>query len=254
MRTVFLFSFLLCVSCSLMTCTKRHFPFVDEGIETVFIEGGTFQMGSNESDDEQPIHSVTVSSFYMGKYEVTQKQWRDIMGNNPSYFKNCDNCPVETVSWDDIQTFLQKLNTKTGKNYRLPTEAEWEYACRAGTATTFNTGDNLTTAQANYNGNYPWKSYPKEEYRQKTMPVGSFAPNAWGLYDMHGNVREWCSDRYGAYSSAAVSNPTGAATCTARVLRSGSWLDGAFNCRSAIRNYYGTDYRSSYIGFRVCLS
>jgi formylglycine-generating enzyme required for sulfatase activity len=224
--------------------------------DMVFIQGGTFSMGSNEYDWEQPIHSVTVSSFSMGKYEVTQKQWRDIMGNNPSHFSGCDNCPVEQVSWDDIQTFLQKLNAKTGKNYRLPTEAEWEYACRAGTATTFNTGDNLTTAQANYNGNYPWKNYPKGEYRQKTIPVGSFAPNAWGLYDMHGNVWEWCSDWYSSdyYKNSPSNNPKGAATGSYRVIRGGSWDFSADYCRSAYRGSNDAVIRNDSFGFRVCHS
>jgi formylglycine-generating enzyme required for sulfatase activity len=219
-----------------------------------YISSGTFQMGSNDGEsDEKPTHSVTLSSFYMSQYEVTQKQWRDIMGTNPSYFKDCDNCPVEQVSWNEIQDFLQKLNTKTGKNYRLPTEAEWEYACRAGTTTTFNTGDNLTTAQANYDGNYPWKNYPKGEYRQKTTPVDSFSPNAWGLYDMHGNVWEWCSDWYGSYSSGAVTNPKGPSTGTNRVLRGGSWDYYAVSCRSADRLSDTPDDRSNSYGFRIAL-
>jgi formylglycine-generating enzyme required for sulfatase activity len=210
-------------------------------------------MGSNEYEWEQPTHTVTLDSFYMSQYEVTQKQWRDIMVTNPSYFKDCDNCPVEQVSWDDIQDFLRKLNAQTGKKYRLPTEAEWEYACRAGTTTPFNTGENLTTAQANYNGNYPWKNNAKGEYRQKTTPVGSFSPNAWGLYDMHGNVWEWCSDWYGSYNSAAVTNPKGPSSGTSRVLRGGSWTLNAVHCRSANRYSLTPVNRDDLNGFRIAL-
>ncbi|GAB4401903.1 MAG: hypothetical protein OHK0053_25200 [Microscillaceae bacterium] len=217
-------------------------------LEMVQIKGGTFMMGSptsepeRESDETQ--HQVTLRDFKMGKYEVSQAQWRAVMGSNPSRFKDCDNCPVENVSWEDIQEFLQKLNAMTGKNYRLPTEAEWEYACRAGTTTPFYTGNNLTTDQANYDGN------SKGQYRAKTTPVGSFAPNAWGLYDMHGNVWEWCSDWYDEYSSTAQTNPEGPATGSYRVLRGGSWLYYASSCRSANRHLTPT-FRSSFNGFRL---
>lgn len=220
--------------------------------EMVFIQGGTFQMGSNEGeDDEKPLHSVSLSSFYMGKYEVTQKQWQEVMGSNPSDFKNCANCPVETVSWDDVQEYIHKLNQRTGKQYRLPTEAEWEYACRAGSATPFNTGACLKTAQANYDGNYPYTGCSQGEYRHKTTPVGTFTPNAWGLYDMHGNVYEWCSDCYGFYCSASQANPAGPSEGASRVLRGGSWLSHAHRCCSAFRLNYFPSARSYVIGFRL---
>lgn len=219
----------------------------------VSIPSGSFQMGGNEYSSEKPVHRVTLSAFKMSKYEVTQQQWRAVMGKNPSYFKNCDNCPVEQVSWNDVQEFIKKLNQQTGKNYRLPTEAEWEYACRAGTTTPFNTGNNLTTNQANYNGNYPYLSNAKGAYRKKTIAVGSFAPNDWGLYDMHGNVWEWCQDWYGKYSNNTQTNPTGASSGTYRVLRGGSWTFNAVYCRSAYRTYTSPTSGSDGIGFRLVL-
>ena len=224
--------------------------------EMIAVKGGTFQMGSpaNEKDrgSDETQHQVTVSDFYIGKYEVTQKQWQEIMGTNPSNFKG-DNLPVEQVSWNDIQEFIKKLNQKTGKNYRLPTEAEWEYACKAGTSTPFNTGNNLTTSQANYDGNYPYNNNAKGEYRAKTMPVGSFSPNSWGIYDMHGNVWEWCSDWYGNYPSGSQTNPQGLNTGSDRVSRGGSWGDDAQFCRSAYRYDHAPGNRNGSIGFRLAL-
>jgi formylglycine-generating enzyme required for sulfatase activity len=210
----------------------------------VRINGGTFTMGSPASepgrfDNEGPQHSVTVSSFYMGKYEVTQREWREVMGNNPSNFKG-DDLPVEQVSWYDVVEYCNKRSQREGlaaaytingtnvtwnksaNGYRLPTEAEWEYACRAGTTTPFSTGNNITTSQANYNGNYPYNGNAKGTYQLKTTPAGSFAPNAWGLYDMHGNVWEWCWDWYGDYAQAQT-DPMGAGSGSSRVNRGGSW-------------------------------
>ena len=225
--------------------------------QMVLVKGGEFMMGDDKSDFafEKPAHKVIVSDFYIGKYEVTQKEWFDIMGTNPSSFNGCDNCPVEYVSWDDVQKFIQTLNNKSGKTYRLPTEAEWEYACRAGTTTPFNTGNNLTTSQANYNGNYPYNNNQKGVYREKTMPVGSFAPNALGLYDMHGNVWEWCNDWYDGkyYANSPQNNPKGPSTGSRRVFRGGSWDYYAQYCRSAYRGSYTPDDRSYFLGFRLAL-
>jgi len=241
----------------------------------VYIQGGTFTMGSptnepNRGNDEVQ-HQVTVSSFYMEKYEVTQKEYQEVMGNNPSSFKG-DNLPVENVSWYDAIEYCNKRSQKEGltpaytrngdnvtwnrnaNGYRLPTEAEWEYACRAGTTTPFNTGNNITTSQANYNGNYPYNSNAKGEYREKTMPVGSFAPNAWGLYDMHGNVSEWCWDWYSSYSNNYQTDPTGAVTGSARVERGGYWYYDGRNLRSASRSNYHPNARLSFIGFRLVRS
>jgi formylglycine-generating enzyme required for sulfatase activity/uncharacterized protein with PIN domain len=243
----------------------------------VRVEGGTFTMGSpaNEPeryDKEGPQHQVTVSFFYMGKYEVTQREYQEVMGTNPSYFKG-DNLPVEKVSWFDAIEYCNKRSQKEGlipaysisgtgdnrtvtwnKNangYRLPTEAEWEYACRTGMATPFSTGNNITTSQANYNGNYPYNNNAKGMYREKTTTVGSFASNAWGLYDMHGNVWEWCWDWYGSYSSGAQTNPVGASSGDSRVGRGGSWYSYAEFVRSAYRSGStpsGWDYS---LGFRL---
>lgn len=231
------------------------------GMKFVLIPPGTFMMGSpfNEPeryDDERQHKVMLTKDFYMGTTEVTQGQWRKIMGNNPSYFKNCgDNCPVENVSWDDCQEFIRKLNRKEGTNkYRLPTEAEWEYTCRAGTTTPFCTGNCISTNQANYDGNYPMPGCPRGKYRDTTTKVGSFGPNHWGLYDMHGNVREWCQDWYGSYPMGYVTDPYGPAVGLERVLRSGSWGNEAKYVRSACRHWRNPDRRYYSYGFRVALT
>jgi formylglycine-generating enzyme required for sulfatase activity len=233
----------------------------DDGL--VLVTGGTFKMGCTSEqkdcgDDEKPTHQVTLSDFYIGKYEVTQKLWTEIMGENPSYFKNGDNYPVEQVSWDDIQTFLSKLNTKyPNRNYRLPTEAEWEYAARGGgKEVVFGNGKNtLDPKEANFNASAANKtSYSLAgEYRQKTTPVGSFIPNAIGLYDMSGNVWEWCSDWYGSdyYKNSPATNPQGPTSGSFRVFRGGSWSDYPQYCRVAFRSGYSPDYRYNSIGFRL---
>ncbi|RXK85137.1 TIR domain-containing protein [Chlorobaculum sp. 24CR] len=227
----------------------------------VLIKGGQFMMGSPKSEedrsDDETQHNVKLSDFAMCRYAVTQEEWQKVTGSNPSSFKG-DNLPVEQVSWDDCQAFIKKLNEKTGGgNYRLPTEAEWEYACRAGTTTPFNTGENLTTDQANYDGNYPYGKNPKGEYREKTVPVDSFQPNGFRLYNMHGNVWEWCSDRYDeAYyeecrKQGVVENPRGPETGSNRVLRGGSWYNYAGYCRSADRAGGYPGFRCYNVGFRL---
>ena len=230
------------------------------GQEFVYIEPGTFMMGSPENepgrDSDEIQHKVTLTKgFYMQTTEVTQGQWKAVMGNNPSSFKDCgDDCPVENVSWEDAQEFIKKLSRKEGKEYRLPTEAEWEYAARAGTTTPFHTGRCLSTDQANYDGNYPPEGCAEGKYREKTVPAGSFSPNAYGLYDMHGNVWEWCQDWYGDYPAGSVTNPEGSSTGSYRVFRGGGWYRYAVNCRSAYRGYDSPGYRSSDLGFRLALS
>jgi formylglycine-generating enzyme required for sulfatase activity len=209
------------------------------GMEFMYIPAGNFMMGSNEGGDEK-AHRVTLSQpFWMGRTEVTQAQWQAVMGNNPSYFKNCPQCPVETVSWEDAQRFVDKLNAQNdGFKYRLPTEAEWEYAARSGT-----TGD--------YAGNLDSMAWYSGNSGNKTHEVATKQPNAWGLYDMHGNVWEWCEDWYGDYPSGAVTNPTGAASGSYRVFRGGSWYFDAVNLRSAYRNRNSPSLRLSRLGFRV---
>jgi len=221
------------------------------GMNFVLIPAGTFMMGSPSDElgrrKDELQHKVTITkSFYLQSTEVTQRQWREIMGSNPSRFKDCgDNCPVEQVSWDDAQEFIVKLNEREGTDkYRLPTEAEWEYACRAGSTTRFCFGDDETTL-----GEYAWYS----DTGLRPHPVGQKNPNAWGLYDMHGNVWEWCQDRYGDYPSSPVTDPTGPSLGTFRVLRGGSWGDyglGA-DCRSALRLSVSPVSRNYGIGFRV---
>jgi len=227
-------------------------------LEMEKIPAGTFKMGSpsGETDrrpNEGPLHAVTISKdFYMGKYEVTQGQWTKVMGSNPSEFKNGDNCPVETVSWDDICKsggFLEKINILTGKTFRLPTEAEWEYACRAGTETRFYFGEDPAPEFKSISG-YVWYN---GNSRGTPHPAGQKLPNAFGLYDMHGNVFEWCSDFYGNYDARAVSDPSGPAIGSGRVARGSSWGNYAYNCRSAYRYGYYQSYSYCLLGFRIVL-
>jgi formylglycine-generating enzyme required for sulfatase activity len=188
--------------------------------------------------------------------QVTQGQWESVMADNPSDFKDGgSDCPVEQVSWEDTQAFISKLNQQEGTGkYRLPTEAEWEYACRAGTDGPFYFGKCLSTDQANYNGNYPLEGCSKGEFRDKTTPVGSFDANNYGLYDMHGNVREWCQDWFGNYPTSAVTDPTGPENGADRVLRGGGWIFNAWYCRSAFRDRSRPGNRDDYTGFRLVFS
>ncbi|MBP8132002.1 MAG: SUMF1/EgtB/PvdO family nonheme iron enzyme, partial [Candidatus Hydrogenedentes bacterium] len=226
-------------------------------LDLVWCPPGTFLMGSPESEPERkPIetqHQVTLTQgFWMGKYEVTQGQWERVMGTNPSLFKGDPRLPAEQVSWGDCQKFLAKLNGRvSGGGFRLPTEAQWEYACRAGTSTPFHFGETISTDQANYNGNYTYGNGRKGVWRQKTTVVGSFPSNAWGLHDMHGNIWEWCADWFGDYASGSVTDPAGAASGRDRVLRGGSWNSGPTCCRSASRDHYTPGARLNYGGFRV---
>jgi formylglycine-generating enzyme required for sulfatase activity len=226
------------------------------GMKLARIPKGTFTMGSPESEegrysDEGPQHSVTISKdYYLGAYEVTQEQYQRIMGENPSAFKGANN-PVETVSWEDAVAFCKKLSElpeekAAGRVYRLPTEAEWEYACRAGSTSRFGFGDNYSQL-----GSYAWFDANSSS---TTQPVGGKTSNAWGLYDMHGNVWEWCADWKGDYSTSAVTDPAGPATGSSRVLRGGSWYYVAAICRSAYRGRPVPSYRFHDSGFRVALS
>ena len=228
-------------------------------LEMVEIPGGTLIMGSPESEagrdsKEGPQHQVTVPAFFMAKYELTQAQYQAIMGSNPSAFKG-NNRPVERVSWNDAVTFCEKLSQKTQKYYRLPSEAEWEYACRAGTTTPFYFGESITPELVNYDGNYTYASAQKGQYRQQTTDVGSFPPNAFGLYDMHGNVWEWCQDDYiNSYNNAPTDGSALTGRSSTKLLRGGSWSYNPGYCRSACRDYYTLDYHDFAIGFRVVCS
>ncbi|MBN2590029.1 MAG: SUMF1/EgtB/PvdO family nonheme iron enzyme [Sedimentisphaerales bacterium] len=228
------------------------------GMELIYIPSGEFMMGSPSSEekrksDEGPQHRVTISKgFWMGVYEVTQAEYEAVMGSNPSYFKG-DNLPVEQVSWNYAVEFCKKLTQKEGKTYRLPTEAEWEYSCRAGTTTPFNTGQTISTDQANYDGNYVYGNGREGIYLKKTTAVGSFQPNAFGLYDMHGSVWEWCQDWYDKnyYSNCPSIDPEGPSSGSSYVLRGGSWFFEPWYCRSAHRSMSSANLLSSSYGFRV---
>ncbi|MDM8541729.1 SUMF1/EgtB/PvdO family nonheme iron enzyme [Desulfococcaceae bacterium HSG9] len=231
------------------------------GMKFVYIPPGELMMGSpkdepGRSSDER-LHKVVLSrGFYSQTTEVTQGQWKKVTGKNPSRFKDCgDDCPVENVSWNDAQKFIEKLNSDAkGTQYHLPTEAQWEYSCRAGTLTPFAFGKCLSADQANYNGKSPLTGCDKGKYRGKTLPVASLKPNAWGLYDMHGNVWEWCQDRYRGYpEDAVITDPTGPQKGVARVLRGGSWDSSAGRCRTAQRDRTGRVIRLDDIGFRLLL-
>lgn len=219
------------------------------GMEFVKVPTGCFQMGDTFGDgdsDEKPVHEVCVDGFYMGKYEVTQVQWRGIMGSNPSHFSSCgNNCPVENVSWNDVQSFITKLNSRSGKWYKLPTEAEWEYAARNGGKSEKYSGSNTVGAVAWYSSNSG----------SKTHAVGQKQPNGFGLYDMSGNVWEWVQDKYDSkyYSRLLRNNPQGASSGSLRVLRGGSWSNIVWDVRLAYRNRGWSGDRSDTLGFRLAL-
>ena len=202
----------------------------------VWVDGGTFRMGAtseqgSEISDEKPVHSVTLSGYYIGKTEVTQALWQAVMGSNPSYFEG-DDLPVEQVSWDDCQEFIRKLNSLTGQNFRLPTEAEWEFACRGG-----NNSRGYKYSGSNYIDNVAWYDGNSGD---KTHPVATKSPNELGIYDMSGNVWEWCADWYGDYSSGRQTNPKGPYGGSRRVYRGGCWFSYAGGCRSSFRSSTST--------------
>ena len=221
-------------------------------IEMVYVEGGTFTMGATLEQDrdayyrELPTHIVALDSYYIGKYEVTQRLWKAVMGNNPSAFVG-DDLPVECVSWNDVQEFLSKLNRMTGKKYRLPTEAEWEFAARGG-----NRSCGYNYSGGNSIGDVAWCAWNSDS---KTHAVGTKSPNELGIYDMSGNVLEWCQDWYGSYSSSSQRNPKGPNSGSYRVYRGGSWCDYGWLCRVSYRKssdhpFYGGNRH----GFRLALS
>jgi len=243
----------------------------------VLIPAGKFMMGSpateaGRSGDEGPQHDVTISKpFYMGVFEVTQEQYEQVMGVNPSSFKGAKN-PVEMVSWEEAVEFCKKLSARTGKKVMLPTEAQWEYACRAGTTTAFHTGDALKPGQANaafpktsnpgvWDRIMAWLGMSSAQKIIQTTPAGSFPPNGFGLYDMHGNVWEWCSDWHAdsyanlpaGQAGAKNQDPTGPDSGASRVLRGGSWGGDPQLCRSALRFRLTPDYRICDVGFRVAV-
>ena len=235
-------------------------PFNVGGIEfnMIFVEGGTFNMGAtpeqgDADDNEKPVHTVTLSDYYIGETQVTQGLWQAVMGNNPSYFKKGDNYPVEQVSWNDAQDFIKKLNAKTGKSFCLPTEAEWEFAARGGNLCEgfrYSGGNDLDKV-AVYEQNSD--SLSPDNPACGTHPVKTKDCNELGIYDMSGNVWEWCQDSYGDYSSRPVNNPQFDSTNPARVLRGGSWRAVASFCRVSTRQYNNPDFCNYNLGFRLGL-
>ncbi len=229
-------------------------------LEMVSIPGGSVLMGSPESETgidylELRQHRARVPGFFLGRYPVTQEQYKVVMGKNPSYFKGA-NRPVEQVTWNDATEFCWRLSQKTGRQYRLPSEVEWEYACRAGTTGPFYFGESITTDLANYNGNYAYGLGRKGLYRRETTEVGSFPPNAFGLYDMHGNIWEWCQDVWhrnynGAPTDGSAWESGGRSSI--RVLRGGSWDSNPINCGSAYRSKSDFGLKTDYGGFRVVM-
>jgi formylglycine-generating enzyme required for sulfatase activity len=227
-------------------------------LDMVMIPGGTFMMGSRPGEgyeDERPQHRVRVESFLMARYPVTQEQWAAVMPWTPPYRCQGMRRPADRVSWDAAGEFCQCLAQQTGRGYRLPSEAEWEYACRAGTTTPFYFGDTITTDLANYVGEHVYRAGPRGIYRHETTDVGSFPPNAFGLYDMHGNIWEWCADGWhdnyeGAPADGKVREGRAGAPC---VLRGGGWHDPPDLCRSATRLKGLPQEGEDFFGFRVAL-
>jgi formylglycine-generating enzyme required for sulfatase activity len=267
-KALFLFSFTFI---AVVVTAQNRLP-----ADFVLIKGGTFTMGSPSSEldriTDELQHRVTVTDFYLAKTEVTQREYQELMKNNPSDFKG-NNLPVENVTWYEAIRYCNERSVHEGltpaysiqgdnvtwnrnaNGYRLPTEAEWEYACRAGTTTPFNTGNGINDNQANFMNSYGYNTDASGRvtggYRQKTVEVNNFNPNPWGLFDMHGNVWEWCWDWYGEYSSAVSTNPTGVAQGTFRVNRGGGWNDFPKHIRCAYRAATQPDSGSFNLGFRL---
>jgi formylglycine-generating enzyme required for sulfatase activity len=217
--------------------------------EMVLVEGGSFRMGDLlAGSDEIPVHAVIVENFLIGRYEVTQKQWRDVMGNDArvNYFSGCDSCPVERVSWFSVQEYLDKISRVSGKKFRLPTEAEWEYAARGGRYS-----KNFKFAGSNDPDEVAWRD---GNSNVRTHPVGQKKPNELGLYDMSGNVWEWCSDWYDNkyYAVSPAENPQGPEQGTFRVMRGGSWFHDSSGLRVTERDRSNPSFRQGFVGFRVC--
>jgi formylglycine-generating enzyme required for sulfatase activity len=231
-------------------------PFAAFESSFVHIAPGTFSMGSPEDEPgrsaDEIMHEVTLTKgFYMMKTPVTQEQWKSVMGNNPSSFPDGgDNCPVENVSWNECREFIRMLNAEKDGIYRLPTEAEWEYACRAGSSTSLCNGE-ISGLQSAHDPILSEVGWYCGNSGRKSRPVAQKSPNAWGLYDMHGNVSEWCQDWYGEYGSDSQTDPCGPTAASGKVVRGGSWLSNAKNCRSASRFDWLPDSGIEFIGFRL---
>jgi len=225
-------------------------------LDMVVIPTGAYQMGSRPFEgnpDERPQHFLTIKSFMMGRFLITQGQWKAIMKKLPPCRFKGDNLPVERVSWNDAQKFCKQLSKKTGRNYHLPSETQWEYACRAGTSTQFSFGETLTSDIANYNGEHVFAQEPPKVYLHSTSEGGKYPPNAFGLYDMHGNLMEWCTDNWinDYRMSLRDDSPYQMFGNPYHVVRGGSWHDNPQLCRSAARLRYAGKDAEDFIGFRV---
>lgn len=251
LRTAMIIGFLLAVGTAFAGAENRNYTDPVTGMEFVWVQGGCFQMGDTfdsglyYNENEKPVHKVCVDGFWIGKTEVTQGQWRKIMSSNPSYFKKGDNYPIESVSWVDCQAFIKKMNSQSGKKFRLPYEAEWEYAARSG-------GKSENYAGGSDIGQVAWYS---ENSGNEPQPVGGKSPNGLELYDMSGNVFEWCEDWYGKnyYSNSPQDNPHGPSEGTHRILRGGSWMDVPSDVRNSFRFRGQPGGRDNYLGFRLVL-
>ena len=266
-KTIF-FIFIICLvvlgCASKETITRIEEPVIAKPSASMIRLQGTTII-TQQKPGNGPPNEIVIKPFYLGVYLVTQKEYQEIMGTNPSFFKG-ENLPVENVSWKDSIEFCNRLSRRdrltpvyeinnnvitwnhNANGYRLPTELEWEYACRAGTTTPFSTGNHISTNQANYDGRFPYNSNTRGEYRARTTPVGSFAANPWGLYDMHGNVWEWCWD------DPAGSHPNGASEISARttrVIRGGAWSSSGISLLTVYRSSFQPHWSNNYIGFRL---
>ena len=227
------------------------------GMVLVAVRPGSFMMGSTEGEsgrnDDEYLHRVTISQlFYISQHEVTQAEWGRVMRTNPSRFTGCEKCPVEQVDFYQVNEFLSRLNAgNTAVRFRLPTEAEWEYACRAGSRTAFGTGEQLSTSQANVDTRYARAGSEDGAAYEKTLPVGRFAANKWGIRDMHGNVWEWTNDWYGPYDPRQEIDPRGSETGTRKVIRGGSWRFDANSARCGLRYTHAPQDKGDSLGFRV---
>jgi len=227
------------------------------GVEMLYVAAGTFDMGTPDSEvgheAQERLHRVALTRpFYLARTEITQSQWMAVMSSNPSAFPECGPaCPLENVNFHAIQEFIEKLSQLSGVRYRLPTEAEWEYACRAGTLTPFATGANLTTDQANYAGDFPYSGFPEGIDRQRPLPVASFPPNPWGFHDLHGNIWEWVQDDHCPYPEGSVEDPVGKCGSELKVIRGGSWAFNADSARCGLRYTHRPRDKGPSLGFRV---
>lgn len=236
----------------LPTWTEPH-----TGMEFVLVPAGTFRMGSPSDEPfreaQETAHPVTLTRpFYLGRYEVTQGQWEAVTGENPSRYLECGpDCPVENVSYEEIQGFLSELERLTGERLRLPTEAEWEYACRTGGDSVFGLGEAISSSAANFDGRDPYPGARPGPFRSAPTPVGSFDPNAWGLHDMNGNVWEWCEDEHCPYPDSPVTDPLGRCGAELLVIRGGSWYYGPDSARCALRYHHRPMDDGPSLGFRL---